>query len=138
MNRLAPLLLALTVILAACEPSPPEGQYVDVFLVQTGECFWRQYPDSPQWSTVKVVRCGGNDWQFAVISRFVITAEGPFPSAEFLEDEAFAHCAQGWTSLIAPTEEAWARGVRDVICLMEPGAPVRSARALAVTPPVTR
>lgn len=70
----------MSVWLSACSPDEPKGVYVDASKVSAGECFWRQYPEAEVWSIVKVVSCEGDEWQFAVVSRFVIAAGGPFPA----------------------------------------------------------
>jgi hypothetical protein len=115
--------LHVFVLLGACSESPPDGHYLDASKVSVGECFWRRYPDAPEWSIVKVIPCDEDRWQFAVLSRFVVEAsdDGPFPGDAFFAEEAAARCEEGWTAWIAPIEESWEEGFRDVICLMEPG-----------------
>jgi len=88
----APDAMTIVAPISTFEAAPtPLIADISVLDVREGDCITSQLPDGTVFETVQIVACSGN-WQFRVVSSFVVEADGPFPGDDYFVQQAFVRC----------------------------------------------
>jgi hypothetical protein len=107
----------------------PEGDTVDVFTVQVGDCLNDGGIEGEVSETV-VIDCAEPHDSEAYAS--IQIQDGDFPGDQAVEDQAIADCTTEFNNFVGldyqsssldfayyyPTEESWANGDREILCLI--------------------